>query len=93
MEFWMKDPRDMTEDEKWRLPTGPIIKCEREWTLAEDIAGKSRGAKKCWCEMMEIKIVPISNSDTFYDMVDKTGNRWKLRQFLNGAWFREPVYI
>lgn len=93
VDFWFKDPKDMTEQEKWALPVGPIVQCEREYTYAEMVAGVTNGAKEYWPIMLEARNCPMTENETFWDLENENGDRYKLRQFKNGAWFREPVYL
>lgn len=93
MSFWFKNPKDMTEEEKWALPIGPIVVCERDYTFAEMVAGVAKGAKVCWSIRLETKVAPMSMDETLFDLVGENDAKFKLRQFKNGAWFREPVYL
>lgn len=91
--FWFKDPKDMTSKEKWALPLGPIVICERKYTFAEHVAGVSKGLSVCWPILLETKFKIFDDKETLWDLEDKLGNKYKLRQFVNGAWFREQIYI
>ena len=93
MEFWFKKLEDMTDEERMKLPIGPIIQCKRDWTYAEIVAGQSFGATKGWSEILETLYEPITPQTSLWDLVDKRGQKWKFRQFKNGAWFREPVFF
>lgn len=88
--FWFKNPKDMTDSEREKLPTGPIAITERKYTIQELVADKVLGAVCCSMIRLETKL-RVYNDDDLLAWVDKKGNRWSFGQYVNGAWFKQPA--